>query len=118
MSDMQASFQGLNIALTTAVPMPKLLGDFTHLLHGDDKLSHTLAVFARFQVGVLLSVAASAVVCVCVSVFVWRVHVAFDFVLLQEDLKRLADNIDARNAVSERACNSFNPRFLLCSVSI
>ena len=64
MSDMQASFQGLNIALTTAVPMPKLLGDFTHLLHRDDNLPRTLAVFARFQVGVLLSMAASAVVCV------------------------------------------------------
>ncbi len=48
-----------------------------------------------------------------------RVHVAFDCVLLQEDLRRLADSIDARNAAqSERACNSFNPRFLLCSVSI
>ena len=55
MSDMQASFQGLNIALTTAVPMPMLLGDFTHLLHRDDKLSQTREVFARFQVGVQLS---------------------------------------------------------------
>lgn len=84
MSDMQASFQGLNIALTTAVPMPKLMGDFTHLLHRDDKLPRTQEVFGRFQ----------------------------------EDLKRLADRIDARNAVSDRVCNSFNPRFLLCSVSI
>jgi hypothetical protein len=41
-----------------------------------------------------------------------------DGVVLQEDLKRLADRIDARNAVSDRVCNSFNPRFLLCSVSI
>ena len=55
MSDTQASFQGLNIALTTAVPMPMLLGDFTHLLHRDDKLSQTREVFARFQVGVQLS---------------------------------------------------------------
>ena len=68
MSDMQASFQGLNIALTTAVPMPKLLGDFTHLLHRDDKLSHTLAVFARFQVGVQWQQVQSCVcVCVCVA---------------------------------------------------
>jgi hypothetical protein len=41
-----------------------------------------------------------------------------DCVLVQENLKRLADSIDARNAVSDRICNSFNPRFLLCSVSI
>ena len=47
-----------------------------------------------------------------------RVHVAFDCSLLQEDLQRLADSIDARNAASAMACNSFNPRFLLCSVSI
>jgi hypothetical protein len=49
-SDVQSSFQGLNIALTTAVPMPKLMNDFSHLLHNDDKRNQTRAVFARFQV--------------------------------------------------------------------
>ncbi len=43
---------------------------------------------------------------------------AFDCTVLQEDLERLADSIDARNVVRGRLCNSFNPRFLLCSVSI
>jgi hypothetical protein len=50
----QASFQGLNIALTTAVPMPKLMNDFTHLLQVDDKLPQTRAVFMRFQVSTYL----------------------------------------------------------------
>jgi hypothetical protein len=30
--------------------MPKLMNDFSHLLHNDDKLNQTRAVFARFQV--------------------------------------------------------------------
>ena len=38
--------------------------------------------------------------------------------LSQEELQQLADRIDARNAQAEVKCNSFNPRFLLCSVSI
>jgi hypothetical protein len=51
----QSSFQGLNIALTTAVPMPKLMNNFSHLLHNDDKLNQTRAVFARFQVTALFA---------------------------------------------------------------
>jgi hypothetical protein len=48
-ADVQASFQGLNIALMTAMKTPKLMNDFSHLLLLDDHLEETKNAFQTFQ---------------------------------------------------------------------
>ena len=48
-ADIQATFQGFNIALMTASKMPKLLNNFTHLLLDDEHLKTTTAIFNGFQ---------------------------------------------------------------------
>ena len=48
-ADVQASFQGVNIALATANKQPKLINDFKHLLLNDTHLVDTSKVFDSFQ---------------------------------------------------------------------
>ena len=48
-ADVQAAFQGLNIALMTAMKTPRLMNDFSHLLLEDDHLEATKAAFESFQ---------------------------------------------------------------------
>lgn len=48
-ADRQSSFQELNIALATAMPAPRLIADYTHLLLSDKHLSQTTAAFRDFQ---------------------------------------------------------------------
>jgi len=48
-ADVQAAFQGLNIALLTAMATPKLLNNFEHLLLPDQHHANTTAIFRSFQ---------------------------------------------------------------------
>jgi len=48
-ADVQATFQGLNIALLTAQRKPKLINDFTHLLLKDEHNSKTIELLNKFQ---------------------------------------------------------------------
>ena len=48
-ADVQASFQGVNIALATANKQPKLINDFKHLLLNDTHLADTSEIFDTFQ---------------------------------------------------------------------
>jgi len=52
-ADIQATFQGLNIGLMTALPAPKLINNFTHVLLNDDHLMETTAIFNAFQKNLL-----------------------------------------------------------------
>lgn len=48
-ADVQSTFQVLNIGLTTAKKMPRLVSDFTHVLKRDSNLPKTTAIFHEFQ---------------------------------------------------------------------
>ena len=48
-ADIQATIQGINIGLMTALPAPKLMNDFSHLLLDDGNLEQTRQVMASFQ---------------------------------------------------------------------
>jgi len=48
-SDVQASFQSMLVALLTGWKVPKLLGDFSHVLLQDQHLKTTTLIFAEFQ---------------------------------------------------------------------
>jgi hypothetical protein len=53
MADVQATFQGLNIGLMTAMKAPRLLSDFTHLCLEGEKNEECKLIFQNFQTNLL-----------------------------------------------------------------
>lgn len=49
-SDVQASFQSMLVALLTGWKVPALLNDFSHLLLPDENLPVTTQIFSNWQV--------------------------------------------------------------------
>ena len=110
-ADVQAAFQGLNIALMTAMKTPKLMNDFSHLLLKDEHFTKTQAAFESFQrdlkeLADLIESENNAV--------------SSERVCSDEDDQEGDDATTCKAMTSSRIwpCNSYNPRKMLSSVSV
>ena len=101
-ADVQAAFQGLNVALMTAMKTPKLMNDFTHLLVRDKYFEETKAAFLEFQN---------------------ELKVLSDLIDTENSESMSFDRTCSGNeTVCEKKrmwpCNAYNPRTMLSSVSV
>jgi len=107
-ADVQAAFQGVNIALMTSMKTPKLLNDFTHVLLDDEHSNATRAALATFQdeLAKLAKIVDERNAKASMTVMTTSEEVCADAVCEDRERARIWP------------CNSYNPGKILSSVSV